>query len=289
MTYRTIATVRARPRSLAALLLVGLVGLAAPAGAQATGPGFWEPNAQLSKPDLSALPRLRFLTAGDFFPFNYLDESGTPAGFHVDLARAICDRLDMTERCQIQVLPWEELEPALQNRQGEAIIAGIAVNQQSRQRYLFSRSYMQFPARLVTRREAPVGEPLHRALSGKRVGVAGGTAHAALLRALFPEAQAVVYGRTGWLYQDLMAGRIDALFGDGMRLSFWLAGADADDCCVFSGGPYLAPGFLGHGLAVAVRRNQPALVQAIDFALQEIEASGLFSELYLRYFPVGFY
>jgi hypothetical protein len=38
-----------------------------------------------------------------------------------------------------------------------------------------------------------------------------------------------------------------------------------------------------------VRHDLPDLVTAIDYALQEIEAKGIFAELYLRYFPVGFH
>ncbi|EKF20144.1 transporter substrate-binding domain-containing protein [Nitratireductor pacificus] len=252
-------------------------------------PGFGAPQQRLSKPDLATLPRLRFLTTADFFPFNYLDATGILSGFHVDLARKICAELDLTERCQIQALPWSEVQPALANKQGEAIIAGIAVTAENRDRYLFSQTYMRFPARLVTRRSAMLTEPLVGTLAGKRVGVMAGTAHETLLRALFPQARAVTYTRANWLREDLKAGKIDALFGDGMRLSFWLAGKDAADCCAFAGGPYLAAGYLGQGLSIAVPQGQPALAEAIDFALTQIEASGAFAELYLRYFPVSFY
>lgn len=260
-----------------------------PSPAPGQVPGFGGPKQRLSKPDLAALPRLRFLTTVDFFPFNYLDETGVLSGFHVDLARKICAELDMTERCQIQALPWPEVQAALGNKQGEAIIAGLAVTADNRDRYLFSQPYMRFPARLVTLRTARLDEPLAANLDGKRVGVLARTAHEALLRALFPQVRAVTYDRADWLQEDLKAGKIDALFGDGMRLSFWLAGKDAAQCCAFAGGPYLAPSYLGQGLSIAVPRDQPALVEAIDFALTQIEAGGAFAELYLRYFPVNFY
>jgi polar amino acid transport system substrate-binding protein len=74
-----------------------------------------------------------------------------------------------------------------------------------------------------------------------------------------------------------------------MRLSFWLAGSGAAGCCRFAGGPYLAPEFLGAGLAIAVRHENELLVQAFDHALREIAAKGTFAELYLKYFPVSFY
>lgn len=255
----------------------------------AAPPGFWEPRQRQSRPDLSALARLRFLTTVDFFPFNYLDAENRLSGLHVDLAREICAELEIMERCQVQALPWDELDTALENRQGEAIIAGMAITAENRERYLFSRPYLRFPARLVTRRGEKLTEPLHTAIAGKRVGVLGASAHEMLLRDLFPEAQSVVYSRTDWLFDDLKSGRIDAVFGDGVKLSFWLAGQDSENCCTFAGGPYLAPEYLGQGLAIAVPRDMPQLAQAIDFALHSINASGRFTDIYLRYFPVGFY
>ncbi|WP_295808675.1 transporter substrate-binding domain-containing protein [uncultured Nitratireductor sp.] len=232
---------------------------------------------------------MRFLTTVDFFPFNYLDSDNRLSGVHIDLARQICAELEMIERCQIQALPWDELHTAIETKQGDAIIAGLAITAENRERYLFSRPYLRFPARLVTPRAAKLSEPLYQAVSGKRIGVIGTTAHEMLLRDLFPDAQSVVYTRRDWLYQDLKTGKIDAVFGDGVQLSFWLAGQESENCCAFSGGPYLAPEYLGQGLAIAVPKETPALAEAIDFALHSIDASGRFTDIYLRYFPVSFY
>ncbi|MFC5584727.1 transporter substrate-binding domain-containing protein [Nitratireductor kimnyeongensis] len=255
----------------------------------AAPPGFWEPKQRQSKPDLSALARLRFLTTVDFFPFNYLDAENRLSGLHIDLAREICSELEMAERCQVQALPWNELDTAIENRQGEAIIAGMAITAENRERYLFSRPYLRFPARLVTRNGEALAEPLYTTIAGKRVGVIGASAHEMLFRDLFPQAQSVVYSRADWLFDDLKSGKIDGVFGDGVKLSFWLASRESENCCTFAGGPYLAPEYLGQGLAIAVPRDMPQLAQAIDFALHNIDTGGRFTDIYLRYFPLGFY
>jgi len=59
------------------------------------------------------MPRMRFLTTTDFPPFNFIDRKKRLTGFHVDLARAICEELEVLNRCQIQGLPWEELQDTL--------------------------------------------------------------------------------------------------------------------------------------------------------------------------------
>jgi len=252
-------------------------------------PVLWDTKERLPKPDLSALPRMRFLTTTDFPPFNFLDRDGKLSGFHVDLARAICSRLGIADKCQIQALPWSELDDALQKNEGEAILAGIAVTPEARSKYAFSRPYLQFPARFIMPKASAVMEPVFEKLKNKRIGVVAGSAHERMLRDYFGDFQIVPYPKAEDVYGALKAGKVDAAFGDGMRFAFWLAGTEAAGCCRFAGGPYLAPEYFGTGMAIATRLDDPALAAAFDYALQEISQDGTFTELYLRYFPVSFY
>jgi polar amino acid transport system substrate-binding protein len=252
-------------------------------------PIFWDAKERLPKPDLSALPRLRFLTTTDFPPFNFLDGSGRLSGFHVDLARAICAELGIADKCQIEAIPWAELEGALAKDEGEAIIAGLAATKETREKYVFSRPYLQFPARFIVPKAKSLTEPLYDRVQGRPVGVLAGSAHERMLHDYFGTVKVTPFAKPDELYADLKAGKIDAAFGDGMRLSFWLASEDAANCCRFAGGPYIAPEYLGTGLAIAAKADQPILAAAFDYALQEISEKGVFAELYLRYFPISFY
>ncbi len=252
-------------------------------------PNFWDLKERLPKPEIANVERLRFLTTTDFPPFNYLDAQGRLSGFHVDLARRICGELGILDKCQIQALPWSELDQAMSDGQGEALIAGLAISAETRERYVFTRPYMEFPARFIVLKGSGTAEPTVKSLAGKRVGVVAGTAHETMLRTLFPALKPVTYSQAQWLYDDMRDGKLDAAFGDGMRLSFWLAGQDSKACCKFAGGPYLAPTYLGLGLAIAVTPENAVLADAFNYALRELQAKGVFAELYLRYFPVSFY
>jgi polar amino acid transport system substrate-binding protein len=252
-------------------------------------PQLWDSKEQLTRPDLSQLPRLRFLTTTDFPPFNFLDPTGRLSGFHIDLVRAICKELGLMDRCQIQALPWNELDGALERGEGEAIIAGIATTAQNREKYVFSRPYLVFPARFATLATKQLQEPLFKSLEGARVAVLAGSAHERMLRADFPEARIITYSKQQGINDDLREGKIDAMFGDGMRMSFWLGGKDAQNCCRFSGGPYFAPEYFGSGLAIAAPKDRSDLTAAFDYALQAISTRPEFGELYLRYFPIDFF
>ena len=54
-------------------------------------------------------------------------------------------------------------------------------------------------------------------------------------------------------------------------------------------GPYSDPNFFGDGVGIAVKKNNIALRRALDYALARVSQKGVYSELYLKYFPVGPY
>jgi len=259
------------------------------AGAEPQVPNYIDPRERISAPDISDRARIRFLTTVDFPPFNFLDQSQKLAGFNVDLARAICEILGVVDKCQIQALPWSELDSALLNGQGEALIAGVAKTPESQAKYTFSRSYLELPARFVVSKNAALGSDVAAELKDKRVGVISGTAHEAMLRSWFPEFRAVPFSQWNWAHQSLRDGKIEGIFGDGVQLSFWLQSPASKGCCSFHGGPYLSPVFLGEGLAIAVRPDDRELVEAFDNALSQLNRNGRFAELYLRWFPGGLY
>lgn len=256
-------------------------------------PNFWDPAERFVKPDLSARERLKFLTTTDFPPFNFVDRKKRLTGFHVDLARAICDELDMLSKCQIQALPWEDLEKAMQDGEGDAIIAGLAVTPESRAKYDFSRPFLQIPGRFVSLRddgeESSLKEPIYEALFRKKTGVVEGSGHQAYFEQTFGERESVAFATRQLAFNALQRGEIDAVFTDALSASFWLASAASGRCCTFAGGPYLSEEFFGRGLAIASSKSDPDLAQGFDYALKQINDNGTFRELYLRYFPLGLF
>jgi len=252
-------------------------------------PNFWDPNERFLKPDFSNRQRLKFLTTTDFPPFNFIDRKKRLSGFNVELARAICDELDMLAKCQIQALPWDELEKAMADKEGDAIIAGLTVTAQTRSKYGFSRAYLQIPGRFVARRNSDLTEPIYDALFKKTVGVVTGSGHRAYFDTTFGERALRSFETRQLAFNALKVGEVDAVFTDGLSASFWLASRDAGDCCVFAGGPYLSEIHFGKGLSIAAQKDDPELVAGFDYALKSINDKGIFKELYLRYFPLGLF
>jgi len=284
-----IGSTAMRPFPLICLACTALLAAMLPAAAaEPTVPRMFDPAERLSAPAIEGIERIRFVTGSDFPPLNQIGPGGTLSGYNVDLAREICRVLGLLDRCQIQGLPFGEVAAAVTSGAAEAAIAGLAITPQSRSQFDFSRPYLPLPARFVMRQDRTAGLVLPDGVDDRRIGAIAGSAHERMLRDLFPATKVVAYDREAWIFDDLAAGRIDGAFGDGMHLAQWLGGGGAA-CCRFVGGPYLAPEYLGYGLAIATAKDRPDLVASFDYALRELERRGITGELYLRYFPVGFF
>ena len=252
-------------------------------------PNFWDRHERFAKPNLSTLPRLRFLTTTDFPPFNFIDRKKRLTGFHIDLARAICDELDVLNRCEIQAVPWAELEKGLENKEGEAILAGISITAESRKKLGFSYPYLRVPGRFVVRKESELKAPAYVALFRKKSGVVENSSHAAYFAKAFENRTAKSYPTREDALMARKEGEVDAVFSDGLSLSFWLTSSSSEDCCEFLDGAFLSDEYFGNGMAVALPRDRQDLIDAMNFALSRINSNGTYAELYLRYFPQGLY
>ena len=273
-----------------ATLMLGMFATFAPAHAADGGlPLMFDAREKLARPDLREMKRLRFLTSVDFPPFNFIDETGRLAGFNVDLVREICANLKIEAKCQIQGLPFAELRSALDKGDGEAIIAGFRVTPEIRDFYAVSRPYITLPARFAVHRKAGPPAKLPEALQGQPVGVVAHSAHAAMFAAFFPTLKAQPFPDRDAMLADLKSGKIPAVFGDGLQLTFWSSGPAAEACCSLLPGAYLSEAFLGEGMTILSRKVDPVTNAAIDHALLQLSKTGRLQELYLRYFPFGLF
>ncbi|WP_370878170.1 MULTISPECIES: transporter substrate-binding domain-containing protein [Rhodoplanes] len=283
-------------RALIAAALVSCIvggpgGPLAPAPAQAQTaspglpiPGFWDPKRRPERPDLR-LTLIRFMSEVDYPPFNYAGADGNPAGFNVDLARAICDELKIA--CTMQMRRFDTLVESLAENRGDAAIASMAVSAETRKKVDFSDPYYRPVARFAARRGAGLDTLLPERVEGKKIAVVAGTAHEAYLKALFTEAELKPYPTPEEARAALQKGEVDLLFGDGYALAFWLNGSEAAGCCSFVGGPFVESRYFGEGVGIAVKKGNDQLRLAMNWALFRLWEKGKFADLWLKYFPVN--
>ena len=232
----------------------------------------------------NAVPAIRFLTTADFPPFNFRDANGELIGFNVDLAKRICAEVNVA--CTIQAWPWEQAADALADNQGDALIAGLEMSAQTGALFDFSSVYIALPGRFVSR-GADVPDFDLAAIDGKTVAVRAGSAHEAFMQRYLPNVELDPFPTEIEALDAVRGGTIDLFFGDAMRASFWIN--ENLDCCGFAGPAFFRPNLFGEGLAIAVPAGHDNVRHAIDWALVRLKDNGALDELYLRWFPVGFY
>jgi polar amino acid transport system substrate-binding protein len=277
---------------LSATLIVGLGVFLSPLAAEAQVrneivPDVWQGAALRPKPDLKGLQKLRFVTDSDYPPFHYFDEEGALTGFNVDLARSICEALNV--ECEVKAVEWDELFTDLDSGEADAAIASIRISEESLGKADFTERYYATPARFIAKKDNALRDIVPETMIEKKVGVVKETGHEAYLKQFFPDATLVEFDSADAAQAALKKGDVEFVFGDGIGLTFWLNGVTSNGCCEFRGGPYIDAKFFGEGVGIAVKKGNRELTEILDYALEQVHASGRYEELFLRYFPMSFF
>ncbi|WP_449395023.1 transporter substrate-binding domain-containing protein [Devosia riboflavina] len=158
---------------------------------------------------------IRIATEGAYAPWNFLDDSGKPAGFEIDLGNAICEKAGLT--CEWLINDWDSIIPNLLAGNYDLIMAGMSITDERLETIDFTQNYFPpDPSKFV----AMAGTEIDFAtLSGKRVGVQGGTIQAAYAEENFASGNTIVTFTTAdQAMADLAAGNLDTILADGAYL-----------------------------------------------------------------------
>lgn len=228
--------------------------------------------------------QLRIATDGAYPPFSSLVD-GKPAGFDVDVARAICTRL--AAECEIAAPGWDALLPALLGRRVDLVVASQPISEEMRRRVEFTGAYHRILPRFVGRDVAEPLDPRPETAKGRRIGVRAGTAHAVHLAAVWAPAGASLleFPTEADALTALAAGRVDLVFGDTLVLYEALDRDFARKGLRFVGRPVDAPRHFGAGAGISFRRDDADLGRLVDKALTDLDRDGTLDRLAGRWFP----
>ena len=227
-----------------------------------------------------AAEKLRVATTSGYPPFIYLDDAGEVAGFDVDIALALCAELGA--ECEVVLEEWERLIPELRAGSFDAIAASMSITEKRRELVSFTNRYYSNVVRFVARKSSGF-DPADAA--GKTIGAARATIASDWLEAnLAGTATVKLYAGHEELHGDLVAGRLDAMFGDGLGSYAWLQGPEG------AGFEFVGEGYrLDEGIGIAVRHEDTSLLSRPNGALEAILANGTYERINAGYFPFSIY
>ena len=218
---------------------------------------------------------VRIATEGAYAPWNFLDDSGKPAGYEIDLGNAICEKAGLT--CEWITNDWDSIIPNLLAGNYDLIMAGMSITDERRETIDFTQNY--FPPD-PSKFAANAGATLDFAnLSGVRIGVQGGTIQAAYAEETLAEGNTVVtFATADQAMADLAAGNLDVIFADGAYLEPVVTASSG--AVEFVGEDVL----IGDGIGAGIRKDEADLKAKYDEALTALKADGTVDTLIAKWF-----
>lgn len=221
---------------------------------------------------VEASKTLRIGLEGTYPPFNFQDKDGQLAGFEVDFAKALAARMKV--KPDFRPSPFAGLLGALESRRIDVVINQITITPERAAKYDFSKPYTVSGIQIIVGK-GRTGIAAPADLAGKKIGVGLGTNYESWLRANVPTAVVRTYDDDPTKYQDLKAGRIDAVLNDRLVAADFVK---TSPDFVASGPP-----FASQGMGVAMLRD-PALKVAIDQAIDALRADGRLTAISMKWF-----
>lgn len=225
--------------------------------------------------------KLRIGTEGAYPPFNMIDSSGEVTGFDIDIAKALCERMDA--ECSIVISDWDGIIPALNTRRFDFLVASMSITEEREQAVDFTMPYYTNKLQFVAPKKSDFSVD-EASLKGKTIGAQRATIAGQWLEENMGDVVDIrLYDTQENAYLDMNAGRIDGVLADAFVQYEWLqseAGANFE----FKGEPV----FSNDKIGIAVRKGDP-LRERLNKALQEIVDDGTYAEINAKYFPFSIY
>ena len=221
--------------------------------------------------------KIRIGTEGAYPPFNMIDQDGQVAGFDVDIAKALCTRMD-TE-CVFVTQDWDGIIPGLLARKYDAVVASMSITEERKKAVDFSDRYYSNSLAMIAKSGTNI-DPTQ--LQGKSVGAQRATIAADHANAI-EGANVKLYDTQENAYLDLNSGRIDVLMTDRLPGYDWLNSEQG------KGFEFIGDAIdIGDQIGIAVRKGDK-LRERLNKAIEEIRADGTYQRINAKYFPFSIY
>lgn len=235
---------------------------------------------QWSPSPLSVNGKLRIVTEGVYPPFNMHNAEGELIGFDIDIANAICDRLNVG--CTIVAHDWEDIIIGLMTNKYDAIINGMSITDNRKQWLAFSQPYYSNRLAFVARKNTEFTNI--ESLRSKLIGVQRSTVSAHYLEGMdnFSVVRVMRYDSQNEAWEALLNSQVDAVLSDQLIGYYWVKEHAEYD---FVGNPVE----IGDKVGIAFRKKDVELRKQVNRALDAILKDGTYAKINQKYFPFNIY
>ena len=217
-----------------------------------------------------------------FVPMGFEEKNGKYAGFDIDLAQSVSEKLGI--QIKFQPIDWDMKETELQNGTIDAIWNGYTATDERKEKVAFTIPYMENQQVLVSKKSQNIHsiQDMTDKILGAQAGSSGYLnfeGQPELLKNRVKDQKANQYQSFNEALIDLKNDRIDALLIDRVYANYYLQSEGIlNDYSVFSAG------FESEAFAVGVRPADKTLLAALNQAFISLYQEGKFQEISQKWF-----
>lgn len=203
-------------------------------------------------------------------PMEFVNENREIVGYDIDLIRAIAERGGF--EVEIRNVAWDGIFAGLEGGEYDAIISSVTITPERQETYDFSEPYINAGQILVV----PIDSDItgHEDLSGYTVGAQISTTGAFAIQEM-EGVELNEYDEVGLAFEDLVAGRIDAVVVDTpVAANYALQREEYQERLKIVGEP-----FTDEYYGIVVQKGNDELLQMINDGLAAVQDEGLNEEL----------
>ena len=210
-----------------------------------------------------------------FKPMGYTDENNEIVGFDIDVAEEVCKRLGV--ELVKQPINWDTLTTDLNVGKCDCVWNGLSINEERQEKMNLSEPYMKNAMVFVVKGDSTVEKMAD--LKGKKISVQNGSSAQTILESCEIKDDITIspIATNVEALQQLELGVVDAVFLDEVVADYEIKN---------SGKNYkkLAEGLEEEEYAIAFRKDDQALRDAVQKTLSEMKADGKLAEISTKWF-----
>lgn len=229
----------------------------------------------------AATPTIRIATEGSYAPFNFTNPDGSLGGFDIDIANALCAK--MQAQCEISAQDWDGIIPALKTGKFDAIIAAMSVTPERSEQVDFSEPYFENTLVFLTKNDSSFEPSSAQAIETAKITAQRSTISSQWLTQTYPNSKPQLYDTLNNAFIDLGNGRADAMISDKLPALEWLK-SDAGTNFKIVGDEI----DIDDKISVAVDKGNAELLAKFNKALEEIKADGTYEQIIIKNFGEDF-
>jgi polar amino acid transport system substrate-binding protein len=251
-------------------------------GGADSGDGGTDGTTPIAQVELTFQPmsagKLIVCTDAPYDPFVYEDAAGNWAGFDMDLMSAVARRYGLALDVAQQAADGIWLAPAAGTC--DVAAAAITIAADKEENAAFSDAYFDANQSLLVRTEDAEALIDLESTAGKKIGVLSGSDGETYARDNATSSTVQSFDDTEAMYLALESGTVDGVLHD-YAINASRAARDGSKSAVSA--TFVTDLYLGF----AVARDNVALQEAINESLNEFRATGVYDEIFARYFGSG--